>query len=147
MRNDIEQKRLAKPAAPAGPMRFILALAGLICVGLAAAGAVLPLLPTTPFLLLAAACFARGSPRLHRWLHTNRLFGAYLRRYRQGEGIPLAAKIATLTLLWLSLTASTLWAVPESLWPIRVALVLVGLCVSYLILRTPTYRRNRDEPR
>ena len=147
MRNDIEQKRLAKPAAPAGPMRFILTLAGLICVGLGAAGAVLPLLPTTPFLLLAAACFARGSPRLHRWLHTNRLFGAYLRRYRQGEGIPLVAKITTLTLLWLSLTASALWAVPESLWPIRVALVLVGLCVSYLILRTPTYRRNRDEPR
>ena len=147
MRNDIEQKTLEEPATPTGPTRLLPTIAGLICVALAAAGAVLPLLPTTPFLLLAAACFARGSPRLHRWLHTNPLFGVYLRRYRQGEGIPLAAKIATLTLLWLSLTASALWAVPESLWPIRVALVLVGLCVSYLILRTPTYRRNRDEPR
>ena len=147
MRNDNKREAPEEPVTPTGPTRLLPTFAGLICVALAAAGAVLPLLPTTPFLLLAAACFARGSPQLHRWLHTNRLFGAYLRRYRRGEGIPFAAKVAALVFLWLSLAASALWAVPESLWPIRVALVLVGLCVSCLILRTPTYRRNRDEPR
>ena len=131
----------------AGPWRVLLSLAGLVCVGLAAAGAVLPLLPTTPFLLLAAACFARSSPRLNRWLHTNRVFGAYLRRYRRGEGIPLAAKILILSLLWLSLASSALLAVPDRLWPIRVALTLLGLGVSLHILRIRTYRATAENPR
>jgi uncharacterized membrane protein YbaN (DUF454 family) len=57
-------------------------------------GAVLvPLLPTTPFLLLASACFARGSTRLHNWLQTNRVFGKYLRDYENGKGMPLRGKV------------------------------------------------------
>lgn len=130
-----------------GPWRVALTLAGLVCVGLAAAGVVLPLLPTTPFLLLAAACFARSSPRLNRWLHTNRIFGVYLRRYRRGEGLPLAAKIAILSLLWLSLAASALLAVPDHLWPVRVALALLGLGVSLHILRLKTSRTPAETPR
>ncbi len=144
-RSDNNDDYHATPAT--GPWRVLLTLAGLVCVGLAAAGAVLPLLPTTPFLLLAAACFARSSPRLNRWLHTNRVFGAYLRRYRRGEGLPLAAKIAILSLLWLSLTASALLAVPDHLWPIRVALAVIGLGVSLHILRIRTYRATAENPR
>ncbi len=131
----------------AGPWRVLLTLAGVICVCLAAAGAVLPLLPTTPFLLLAAACFARSSPRLNRWLHTNRIFGAYLRRYRRGEGLPLAAKIAILSMLWLSLAASALLAVPDHLWPARVALAVLGLGVSLHILRIRTCRATAETTR
>ena len=146
MRNDNKREAPEEPVTPTGPTRLLPTFAGLICVALAAAGVVLPLLPTTPFLLLAAACFARGSPRLHRWLHTNRLFGAYLRRYRRGEGIPLTAKVAALVFLWLSLAASALWAVPERLWLLRLALAVLGLCVSCLILRLPTYRADTKAP-
>ena len=121
--------------------RWLLLLAGLLCVGLAAAGTLLPLLPTTPFLLLAAACFARSSARLHHWLHTNRLFGPYLLAYRNGEGIPLRAKVATLLLLWVSLGASLLMVVPPRLWFVRLALVLIGAGVTAHILRIKTRRQ------
>ncbi len=129
---------------PAGGkwQRSLLILAGLLFTGLAMAGAVLPLLPATPFLLLAAACFARSSPRLHHWLHANPLFGDYLRRWRNGEGMPLRAKIVTLSLLWLSLSSSALLAVPAHLWPARIALALVGVGVSIHILRSKTCRAS-----
>ena len=100
------------------------------------------MLPTTPFLLLAAACYVRSSERLHRWLFTNRLFGEYLRRYRDGEGLPLASKIATLALLWISLGASAALAVPERLWWVRAFLLLVGAGVTIHVLRIKT-RRGR----
>jgi len=147
MQKQTERESFGESPATTGPKRLLLTFAGLVCVGLAAAGAVLPLLPTTPFLLLAAACFARSSPRLNRWLHTNRVFGAYLRRYRRGEGLPLVAKIAILSLLWLSLSASALLAVPDHLWPVRVALAVIGLGVSLHILRIRTYRTTADNPR
>lgn len=124
-------------AQPAGApwQRRLLAGIGWLCVGLGLIGAVLPLLPTTPFLLLAAACFARSSERWHRWLFANRLFGDTLRRYQQGEGMPRRARIVTLSLLWLSLTASAYWAIPAERWPLWLVLAAIGLAVSVHILR------------
>lgn len=123
--------------------RSLLTLAGLLCVMLAAAGVVLPLLPTTPFLLLAAACFARSSPKLDHWLHHNRLFGPYLVRYRRGDGLPMTAKVSILSLLWLSLASSACFAVPDRLWPVRWLLALIGVAVSIHILRIKTWRREK----
>lgn len=118
--------------------RVLLIVAGTLFVGLGLLGVVLPLLPTTPFLLLAAACYVRSSKRLYRWLLTNRFFGEYLRRYRDGEGIPLATKIWALSLLWLSLGSSAFLAVPTRLWWVRLILLAVGLGVSSHIVRIPT---------
>lgn len=138
------EQHASAPRSPArGPWRVLLAVGGLLCVGLGAVGVVLPLLPTTPFLLLAAACFARSSPRLDHWLHNNRWFGTHLRRYRDGEGLPLVAKVAVLLLLWASLTVSALLAVPDTLWPIRLALALLGVGVSAFVLRIKTRRRRQ----
>lgn len=123
----------------------MLVAAGFFCVALAIAGIVLPLLPTTPFLLLAAACFARSSPRLDAWLHNNRLFGPYLHAYRHGHGIPLCAKLSIVTLLWLSVALSVLFAVPDRLWALRFALVAVALLVSIHVLRIKTLRRTEDQ--
>lgn len=122
--------------------RGLLVAAGLLCVGLATAGIFLPLLPTTPFLLLAAACFARSSPRLHHWLHANRWFGPYLMAYRRGEGIPLRAKCVTLFLLWVTLGSSIALAVPPRLWWVRCLLALIGLAVTVHILRLKTRRQS-----
>jgi hypothetical protein len=121
-------------------LRGLLVAAGTLLVALGLVGAFVPVLPTTPFLLLAAACWVRSSERLHRWLFANRLFGDYLRRYRAGEGLPLASKIATLALLWLSLGASALLAVPPRLWWVRVLLPLVGIAVTIHVLRIRTRR-------
>jgi hypothetical protein len=118
----------------------LLIAAGLLCVALATAGVFLPILPTTPFLLLAAACFARSSERLYRWLHENRWFGPFLTRYRAGLGIPLLSKLMIIMLLWITLAASAFLAMPDRLWWVRLILLAVGLGVTTHLLWIPTYR-------
>lgn len=112
-------------------------VAGTICVGLGAIGIFVPLLPTTPFLLLAAVCFARSSPRLLHWLTHNRWFGRYLRIYREGRGIPRREKILTIALLWITI-AIAIWLFADHLW-LRLALVLIATAVTIHLLRIKTY--------
>jgi uncharacterized membrane protein YbaN (DUF454 family) len=116
-------------------------------VGLAVIGVFLPVLPTTPFLLLAAYCFARSSGRLYRWLHTNRWFGSYLRRYRNGEGLPLATRVITVALLWTMLTISIFLYVHPELWWARLGLAAIGIAVTIHVMgmkgRTPPPRQTR----
>lgn len=126
-------------------LRTLLVIAGVVCVILGVAGIVLPLLPTTPFLLLAAACFARSSPRLDDWLHHNRLFGPYLRAYRDGHGIPLRVKVSIISLLWISITLSAIFAIPSRLWALRFALVAIALLVSIHVLRIKTRERAGEK--
>jgi uncharacterized membrane protein YbaN (DUF454 family) len=75
-------------------LRILFASAGLFFVALGVAGAFLPILPTTPFIILAAACFARSSPRLEAWLLSHRVFGPMLRDWRERGAIPRRAKSA-----------------------------------------------------
>ena len=140
----IEDHSQPAPTRSALP-RALLTVAGMVCVVLAVAGIVLPLLPTTPFLLLAAACFARSSPRLDDWLHHNRLFGPYLRAYRDGHGIPLRVKVSIISLLWISITLSAIFAIPTRLWALRFTLVAIALLVSIHVLRIKTRERASEE--
>ncbi len=107
----------------------MLIVSGTVFVMLAILGMFLPVLPTTPFLLLAAICYARSSKRFYRWLTTNRWFGAYIRNYREGRGIPLKHKVLTILALWLTI-GYTAWFV-IGLWWIR--LVLLGIAVGVTI--------------
>ena len=86
-------------------------LAGSLSLGLGIAGVFIPLLPTTPFLILAAACYARGSKKLHAWILQNRLFGKYLRDYLAGRGMPLRVKLVLLPVLWGTIGYSAFFAV------------------------------------
>jgi uncharacterized membrane protein YbaN (DUF454 family) len=118
--------------------KTLLNIAGVIALLLAILGLFLPLLPTTPFLLLASACFARGSTRLHRWLLQHRVFGAYLRNVEAGNGIPLRAKIVALALMWTSLGVSFLRFEHTGL---RILLLAIGCAVSIYLWRfLPTLR-------
>lgn len=92
-----------EPEHVAGPLarRAWLALAGL-CIGLASAGVVLPLLPTTPFLLVAAWAAARSSPRLHRWLYQHPRFGPLLRDWHEHRALRPRTKLVALLLLFAS---------------------------------------------
>ncbi len=123
-------------------MRSIYLVFGLVCVVLAALGALLPLLPTTPFLLLALWLFARSSPRLEHWLISNRLFGRYLDNYRRGLGVPLKVKIGTLTLLWATISLSAIYA--TSLRWVRLLLlaVAIGVTIHVLLLKTCPPRKK-----
>ncbi len=113
-------------------MKIWLNIVGCIAVALAILGVFLPLLPTTPFLLLASACFARGSDRLHRWLLSNKLFGEYLRNIEDGRDIPRRAKIITLTVLWVSLGYSAYKLDSVSLTALLLA---IGIGVSVFLLK------------
>jgi hypothetical protein len=110
----------------------LLAFCGVVAVALGAIGIFLPLLPTTPFLLLAAACFLRSSQRLYDWLLAHRWFGRYIRQYREHKAITRRARLATLLLLWGTLAFSGL-VVLEALWA-RILLIAVGVGVTIHLL-------------
>lgn len=124
------------PRPTAGVKRLALLLAGSVALVLGAIGVFVPLLPTTPFLLLAAACFIRSSPRAYRWLMGNRLLGGYIRSYRSGAGIPLRVKVFTLSLLWLTIGYSALHVV-QNLW-IRIGLGIIAVAVTAHIVTIRT---------
>lgn len=110
-------------------------IAGTIALLLGIAGIFLPLLPTTPFLLLASACFLRGSERMHHWLMTHRQLGPYLRNYQQGRGVPLRVKITALAMMWTSMAVS-IWIVPM-VWA-KGLLAVIAVCVTIHLLRIRT---------
>ena len=118
-------------------IRGIMVLVGTISVGLGILGIFLPVLPTTPFLLLAAACYARSSSRFYQWLLTNRWAGEYIRNYRERRGMPVAAKIGLIALLWLTLGISVGMVDHQGM---HVLLALVALGVPVLVLSVPTLR-------
>jgi hypothetical protein len=111
-------------------------LAGTLAVILGVLGMFLPILPTTPFLLLAAACYARSSDRFLNWLLNNPYFGTYIRNYREGRGMPRTTKILTLAALWLTLGMSAVFAT-SALW-LRLLLALIGTGVTIHLLRLRT---------
>lgn len=125
-------------------MRYILLGLGYLCVALGVLGMALPLLPTTPFILLASYLFFRSSPRAQQWLLSNRLFGEMIRNYQINRAIPLHAKIYSLTLLWLTITSSALFFIDN--WWIRLLLLVVAVGVTIHISSYKTIRKN-DENR
>jgi len=88
-----------RQSCPVRLHRPLLLTAGLLCLALGALGVFLPLLPTTPFLLLAAACFSRSSRRMHAWLLSNRLFGPILRDWEERRAIQRRIKVVATVLM------------------------------------------------
>ena len=95
-------------------------------------GIFVPLLPTTPFLLLAAFLYARSSERFHAWLLTNRLVGSYIRRYQEHRSMTRRHKVLTLVLLWTVIGCSACFVV--SLWWARLLLAIVAVSVTVHLL-------------
>jgi uncharacterized protein len=120
--------------------KMIFIAAGTLSVGLGVVGILLPLMPTTPFLLLAAFFYSRSSDRFYHWLVTNRWFGDYIRDYREGRGIRRRHKMTAITTLWVAILFST-WLV--SLWWVGVILFIIASCVTMHLLWMKT--RTEDE--
>lgn len=118
--------------------RWLLAVAGILAVALAVVGVFVPVLPTTPFLLLAAACFVRSSPRLYAWLIHHKWFGAHLRHYRAHRAVSLSAKITALVLLWGVIGTTAAFAVTTWWGRLLLGAVAVGVTLHLLHLRTLT---------
>ena len=113
-------------------LRVFFAAAGLVMVGLGVLGILLPGLPATPFLLLAAYCFARSFPALNRWFLTHPWFGPYIRGARSGWRIPRRHAMQTIAMLWISI-GITAWLVDN--WPLRGVLLAVAAGVSIFLER------------
>jgi uncharacterized membrane protein YbaN (DUF454 family) len=128
-------------------VRTLWLIVGTICVVLGAIGIVLPVLPTTPFLLAAAACYYKSSPRMHRWLLNNRWFGEYIRNYKEGRGLTMKTKITALTMLWITIGFSTVFMLNRLLpaqlvLPLQLTMIAIAMAVSTHILRLPTFKKT-----
>jgi uncharacterized membrane protein YbaN (DUF454 family) len=117
-------------------VRGLLIFAGTLFVGLGVLGIFLPLLPTTPFLLLAAACYARSSNRFYHWLLNNRWFGKYIKNYREERGIPSRVKISTISILWITIALSAYFATESFLVRAILILIAMGVTIHILAMRT-----------
>ena len=137
-----DKKEIAcKPAVPVGAAessklkRYLLLTAGFTFLSIGFIGIFLPLLPTTPFLLLSAGCFFRSSERFYSWITNNKLFGAYIKNYYNYHAVSMRAKVFSLILLWAVMMISI--CLFSSLW-LRLILACVALGVSIHILKIRT---------
>lgn len=121
-------------------LRLVLLGSGFAAVGLGTLGIFVPLLPTVPFLLLAAACFARSSERFHDWLMEHPHLGPVLHGYLSGQGIPARAKIGALILLWISIPVSVFFFI-SLLW-VQILLIGIGLAVTIHLLQLPQMQQD-----
>jgi len=115
--------------------RRLLIGAGTLSTGLGIIGIFVPILPTTPFLLLAAACYMRSSERFYKWLTNNRIFGAYVRNYIEGRGMPARIKIFTILLLWLTIGLSITFGVQNTVIRIVLICVAIGVTVHVVLIK------------
>jgi len=115
--------------------------AGTLCTVLGIIGIFVPILPTTPFLLLAAACYMRSSERFYHWLINNRIFGAYVRNYIEGRGMPIKIKIFTVLLLWLTIGLTITFGVQNIIIRIILVCIAVGVTVHIGLIR----KRNVED--
>jgi uncharacterized membrane protein YbaN (DUF454 family) len=116
-------------------IKIFLLFVGWLSVVLGVIGIFLPVMPTTPFLLLAAACFMRTSPKFYNWLVGHPRLGKYLVYYLEGKGIPFKAKVYTIATMAISMSV-TCYVVPVT--AVRILLPLVGVLVALYIVRQPT---------
>lgn len=117
-----------RPVCPSRFRRALLVVAGSLFLAVGLIGIVVPVLPTTPFLILAALCYARGSAGCYRWLVTNRVFGHYLDDYLHGRGVPWRVKAGALVFLWGVITTTAL-VVVQALW-LRILLFVIAAGVT-----------------
>ncbi|HZK35238.1 MAG TPA: YbaN family protein [Bacillota bacterium] len=124
---------------PPAKLNILLIIIGCLAVVVGTIGIFLPILPTTPFLLLAAACLSKGSKRLYNKLMGNRVLGSYIRNYQEGKGLPLPSKIFTIGLLWLSIGSSALFFIGSL--ALRLLLLLIAIGVTIHLVRIKTVPR------
>ena len=122
-------------------VRALFLAAGSLALALGLLGIFLPLLPTTPFVLLAAACYARGSKRFYEWLLAQRTFGPIVHEWQRHRSIPYKTKVTAVLLMSLTLGASIVFFV-RPIW-LKVALAIMGMALAVWLYRMP----SRDGPR
>lgn len=121
-------------------VKIFLTILGVLSMGLGVAGIFLPLLPTTPLLLLSAWCFVRSSERLYKWLINHPYLGEYIRNFREYKAIPLRVKVISVALIWLTI-GYCIVAVVDEYWWAQVAMFLLASAITWHILSYATLRK------
>ena len=120
-------------------MKILYIVLGTITLVLGIIGIFLPLLPTTPFLLLSAALYFRSSSRLYEWLLSHKYLGPYIRNFREHKAIPLRAKVVSVSLVWATLLYCSLLVVSQ--WWLKILLILLAIAISCHILSYKTLNK------
>ena len=120
-------------------MKYVLILLGIISLALGVIGIFLPVLPTTPFLLLSATLFLRSSQKLYDWLLSHPCFGEYIRNFKEHNAISLRVKVVSLTLVWITLLYCALFVAKE--WWMSAVFIAIALGVSMHILKYKTLQK------
>ena len=122
-------------------MRIFLIIVGSVSLVLGILGIFLPMLPTTPFLLLSAAAWVKASPSLYEWLINHRVLGEYIRNFREYRAIPLRVKIISVSLVWLTI-GYCIFAVVDEWWWAQVLMALLATAISWHILSFKTLKKK-----
>lgn len=124
-------------------VKYLLIAAGTLSIFVGFIGIFLPLLPTTPFLLLAAALYSKSSDKFYNWLINNRFFGSFIKNYREGNGISPQARFISLTSLWLVMGSTIIYAV-EAIW-LKIGLLIIAIGVTIHLLIIPTFSEKKKK--
>ncbi len=119
--------------------KIVLIVIGHISLALGIAGIFLPLLPTTPFLLLTSICFYHGSPTLYNWIMNHKIFGTYIRYFKEDKAIPLRAKVLAILLMWTPMSYYIFFTKMKIV--VKCFLSLIALSVSIYLLRIRTLEK------
>jgi uncharacterized protein len=120
-------------------IKLIYVIIGTLFLIIGVIGVFLPILPTTPFLLVAVACYAKGSKKLYDRLLNDRWIGTYIKNYREGKGIPLRGKVLSIFMLWFSISFSIVFFI--HILFIRVILIVIAIAVTIHLLKIRSYRK------
>jgi uncharacterized membrane protein YbaN (DUF454 family) len=123
-------------------LKLILIITGSLFVVIGIIGIFIPLLPTTPFLLLAAALFARSSDKFYKLITNNKWFGAYIKDYNEGKGIRLKVKISAIIILWISIIISVLFL---KLLILKLSLMFIAVLATTYIISIKTVKNNNTK--
>lgn len=127
-----------RPSCSKVTMKYILAFLGSLSLALGILGIFLPVLPTTPFLLLAATLYVRSSARLYDWLMSHRQLGPYIKNFRENKAIPLRVKVVSVSLVWATLLYCALFV--AWVWWMRLLFIAIATCVTVHILHYRTLK-------
>lgn len=121
-------------------IRSIYIVVGTIALVIGAIGLFLPVIPTTPLVILAASCYYRGSERLHAWILRSRWFGDTIKNYQAGRGLTRDTKVRAIFLMWMTIIISVWFFVSNHF--ARIAMIGVAICVTVYLVRLPTMERD-----